>query len=50
MSIDPSNVCLGDRVCVLLGGGLPYVARGCGKYWSLIGESYIDRLIEREIS
>jgi hypothetical protein len=49
MGIAPSNVCLGDKVCVLLGGGVPYIARACGKYWSFVGESYIDTLMGGEI-
>jgi hypothetical protein len=48
MGIAPSNVCPGDKVCVLLGGGVPYVVRGCGEYWSFIGESYIDKLMGGE--
>ncbi|KAM0233138.1 hypothetical protein ACHAP5_010493 [Fusarium lateritium] len=48
MGIAPSNVCQGDKVLVLLGGGVPYIVRVCGEYWSFVGEAYIDSLMGGE--
>ncbi|KAF5563844.1 het-6-heterokaryon incompatibility [Fusarium napiforme] len=48
MGIGPSNTCPGDTVSVILGGGVPYIIRASGKDWNLVGESYIDGLMEGE--
>ncbi|KAH7269230.1 uncharacterized protein BKA55DRAFT_531890 [Fusarium redolens] len=48
IGIGPSNTCKGDTVPVILGGGVPYIIRASGKYWNLVGESYVDGLMEGE--
>ncbi|RBR26146.1 uncharacterized protein FIESC28_01037 [Fusarium coffeatum] len=44
--IAPSNTEVGDAILVLPGGGVPYIARPLGGYWSFVGESFIDGLME----
>jgi len=39
----------GDAVCVLLGGAIPFVLRrGGGDEWKMIGECYVDGLMQGE--
>ena len=46
MGIAPSNTQVGDTILIIPGGGVPYIARPLGQYWSFVGESYIDGLME----
>ncbi|OBS22686.1 hypothetical protein FPOA_09018 [Fusarium poae] len=48
MGIVPSSTCHGDTVSVILGGGVPYIIRADGNYWNLVGESYVDGLMNGE--
>ncbi|KAF5716505.1 het-6-heterokaryon incompatibility [Fusarium globosum] len=48
IGIAPSNTCRGDTVAVILGGGVPYIIRSSGEHWNLVGEAYIDGLMEGE--
>ena len=38
----------GDHVCVILGCDVPLVLRPVGDYYELIGDCYIDGIIEGE--
>lgn len=46
LGVGPRWTRKGDLVCVLLGGGVPYVLSPKGKYHTFIGESYVHGLME----
>lgn len=48
MGIGPKEAESGDIVAVLFGGGLPYILRGQGQSFVLVGESYINDLSDGE--
>lgn len=48
MGIAPSNTWLGDKVCVLLGGGVPCLIRPSEEHWLFVGEAYVDGVMTGE--
>jgi hypothetical protein len=41
MGLAPIANAIGDEICVLFGGNVPYVIRRKGIYWTFIGECYV---------
>ncbi|KAI1330728.1 HET domain-containing protein [Xylariaceae sp. FL0255] len=48
MGLGPASSSSGDLVCVLHGGGVPYILRPCGCAWELIGDSYFPEAMNAE--
>jgi Heterokaryon incompatibility protein (HET) len=48
LGIVPGGTKIGDYICVLLGGDMPFILRPCGDHYVLIGECYIHGLMEGE--
>jgi hypothetical protein len=45
MGLGPVGVRKGDAVCVLLGGNIPFIMRKVGASWTLLGLSYVHRIM-----
>jgi hypothetical protein len=45
----PISTKLGDKVCVLLGGATPFVVRPEGDCYKLVGECYVQGLMDGEV-
>ncbi|KAI1847110.1 hypothetical protein JX266_006985 [Neoarthrinium moseri] len=50
MGLGPSDTRVGDIVCVIPGGDVPYVIRQNGSQWCLVGESYVQGLMDGEVA
>ena len=37
-----------DKICIFLGGGIQFVVRENGNYWVLVGEVYVNGLMDGE--
>lgn len=48
MGLGPSDTCVGDGICVLFGGGVPYVIRKQGIKKELVGELYLEGVMSGE--
>ncbi|KAM0190669.1 hypothetical protein ACHAPI_009341 [Fusarium lateritium] len=48
MGLGPSDTCVGDRICILFGGGVPYVIRKQGTKRVLVGELYLEGVMNGE--
>ncbi|KIN08752.1 hypothetical protein OIDMADRAFT_23516 [Oidiodendron maius Zn] len=48
MGIFPENAKANDRICVFVGGRVPYVIRPWGQRFKLIGECYVDGMMDGE--
>ncbi|KAI2468564.1 heterokaryon incompatibility protein-domain-containing protein [Annulohypoxylon bovei var. microspora] len=48
MGIGPSSTLVGDRVAVILGGGVPYILRAEGSSYVFVGESFVHGLMDGE--
>lgn len=48
VGIAPGHTQVGDVVCVLLGGEVPFMLRDEGPYWQLIGEAYVHGIMNGE--
>ena len=44
----PEETALGDVVCLLLGGAMPFIMRWTGECWALVGEAYIHGIMDGE--
>lgn len=42
MGLGPAKTKKGDRICILCGGQVPFVLRREGVYWKLMGDAYLD--------
>ncbi|KAH6638440.1 hypothetical protein C7974DRAFT_391607 [Boeremia exigua] len=49
MGIGPSDTQPGDTVAVIPGGGVPYVIRPNRSGWTLVGESYVQGIMNGEV-
>ncbi|KAL4725655.1 hypothetical protein ACLX1H_007805 [Fusarium chlamydosporum] len=48
MGLGPSETRVGDSICVLFGGGVPYVVRSQGTKKALVGELYLEGVMSGE--
>lgn len=48
MGLRPSDTRVGDNICVLFGGGVPYVVRSQGTMVELVGELYLEGIMKGE--
>jgi hypothetical protein len=46
--LTPSNACIGDHICILEGGRMPFVVRQNGNDFDFIGEAYVHGLMKGE--
>jgi hypothetical protein len=42
MGLGPANTQKGDKVCILCGGQVPFLLREEGMLWKLVGDAYLD--------
>ncbi|KAF2810809.1 HET-domain-containing protein [Mytilinidion resinicola] len=48
VGLAPLRVQVGDVVCILLGGDVPYLLRKCGESYILVGEAYVHGIMYGE--
>lgn len=46
LGMGPSNALGGDRLCILFGGRHPFILRQEGEYWKLIGDAFVETIME----
>ena len=49
MGLAPPGAQTGDRVCVFLGGEVPFVLRKKDDRYKFIGESYVHGIMDEEV-
>ncbi|OCK73482.1 hypothetical protein K432DRAFT_263440, partial [Lepidopterella palustris CBS 459.81] len=50
IGVGPRDTLSGDHVAILLGGNMPFVVRQQSMYYSLIGEAYVDGIMDGELT
>ena len=48
IGMGPSSMCIGDVVCILFGGEVPYLLRPKGSHWQFIGDCYVHGIMQGE--
>jgi hypothetical protein len=46
MGLGPANTQMGDKVCILCGGQVPFLLREGEIYWKLVGDAYVDGVMK----
>ena len=46
ISMGPSSTCVGDKVCILVGGGVPFGMREEAGHWRLLASTYVYGIMD----